>query len=280
MVLWEPMNKHRTGNMLYVVATDEVGRNNRYNGAQEMLGWVGVWFGWFYGIGLAEYAAEHGLGRLPRHGPWPLRVKFLVQGVGSLVFWSYRSPGSGDAALYLTSFGALVAMYAHTHDTHDIYYFLDTHWPPRVFAVGLVAHLTYLPWWLGFGLVPWFVFEAMLVGPVVVYALQRLIAPVEQFFRPGWWPKFSGVLVYGMLAMPLAYDDDSWWDFIMYLCLVVPIVAVAGVLTRRAAGRGNPSQIGLLRHLLDVTRAFAPMIKIKEDARLASSIEAGESQIM
>lgn len=134
-----------------------------------------------------------------------------------------------------------------------------------VVSVGIASKVLFL--------VPWWCFDAVLLWPMWCVAMfSILIRPLPQFWSQQWHKKLVGVTHYALLAVPLAFDDNVWWDLFVYLLLVLPLVVTVGLASRWAAGRATPTQ---LRFLLPFLKPFlAPIIKVKEDERLKSSVEA------
>jgi hypothetical protein len=134
-----------------------------------------------------------------------------------------------------------------------------------VVLVGIASKVLFL--------VPWWCFDAVLLWPLWCGAMfSVLVRPLPQFWSRQWHSKLVGVTQYALLAVPLAFNDNVWWDLFVYLLLVLPLVVTVGLASRWAAGRATPSQ---LNFLLPFLKDFlAPIIKVKEDERLKSSVEA------
>lgn len=127
-----------------------------------------------------------------------------------------------------------------------------------------------LAYYLAFPFIPWQLCDAFFYGSFMFSVVSIVVGPIRQYWRGGVINAVVATLRIALLLLPLAFDDDSWWDLFIFAGIGLPAVAVVALLGRMAIGNVTPSQAGYIPFLRQLLK---PMVKIDRARLLASSVE-------
>ncbi len=96
---------------------------------------------------------------------------------------------------------------------------------------------------IAFPIIPAKVCDTVLTIIFIANTIPVFINPTRLLFQVEWKYKLFGVCQLICLGIPLVFDDDSWWDILVYLGIIVPFSFIFGIMARIRIGRMGPNEL-------------------------------------